>query len=155
MVRIVGVDGFDNTEFTHRFENVYLYGVIVKRKRHRFDLAPEAIAFLEFDRLVIAFDDCDSGTVSFMSADPAIGDGEFEITRLTQSLGDECTGGISDNNPPGAAAINLRDDFVSTGVDDNASGRVKFEQNANHTKLKVWVKKLDEGSYSTIETKRA
>ena len=91
----------------------------------------------EWGQLVLTFDDCDEGTVSFMSNDPAIGDGDFEISRLTQSLGDDCSGGLSDNNPPNSAAVNLRDDFVNTGVDENASGRVKFEENSNHTKFKV------------------
>ena len=104
----------------------------------------------EWGQLVLGFDDCDSGTVSFMSNDPSIGDGEFEISRLTQSLGDDCSGGVSDNNPPGMAAVNLRDDFVSTGADEDASGRVKFEQNSNHTKFKVWVKKLESGSYDLV-----
>lgn len=111
---------------------------------------PTDISLTAWGQLTLGFSDCDEGLVSYTAIDPAIGSGEIEIDRLTQSLGDECTGGVSDNVPPGTAAVNLRIDLMSTGADPDARGRIKYEQNTNHTKLKVQVFKLDAGSYELL-----
>ncbi len=108
---------------------------------------PSALELDEWGELSLEFSDCDHGTARFSALDPAIAGGEFELTRLTKSLGDDCSGGLSDNSPPGMGAFNLKVDFVNTGEAPAASGSVKFEHNANHSKLKVKVKKLPPGVY--------
>lgn len=111
---------------------------------------PSAIEFTEWGELILQFLDCDTGLAMYQALDPAIGSGEIELSRLTETVGDDCTGGIVDNTPPGSAAINLQARFENTGEDADAWGTVKFEQNANHTKFKVWVKKLEKGDYELV-----
>lgn len=110
---------------------------------------PSDLELVEWGALTLGFANCNRGLVSFTANDPAM-QGEIEIVRLTKVLGQECTGGISDNVPPGAGAVNLTIDLVSSGEDPNARGRIKYEQNANHTKLKVQVFKLDRGTYDFV-----
>ncbi len=114
------------------------------------DFDPSQVTFSEWGQLILVFEDCDSGMAMYEALDPAIGSGEFDLSRLTETVGDECTGGISDNNSPNSAATNLFVTFENTGEDADASGKVKFEENANWTKFKVWIRKLPTGDYDLV-----
>lgn len=96
--------------------------------------------------LTLQFQNCNKGTVSYIAEDNIIGSGSYTIKRLTHTVGSHCSGGTSDNNPPGASA-DVQLDFINTGNDDDASGRLKFERNSEFDQLKLWYKKLPAGTY--------
>ncbi len=105
------------------------------------------LELIEWGELTLSFDDCDAGLAEYAALDPAIGSGSFNLDRLTESLGDECTGGVSDNVGQGEGAKIYHVEFDNTGEEPDANGRVKYEENANWSKLKVRVKDLPFGVY--------
>ncbi|QBQ53709.1 hypothetical protein [Nitrosococcus wardiae] len=111
---------------------------------------PARITLQPWGHLVLQFEDCNHGTARYEALDPQISDGQFKITRLTKSLGDECSGGLSDNTPPSTDAKIIRVDFDNTGVIPQATARMKFEQNRNHAKFKIWVKDLPADQYELL-----
>ena len=99
--------------------------------------------------LTLQFQNCNKGTASYVALDEAIGSGSNTIKRLTRTVGSHCSGGTSDNNPPDVSS-DVQLDFVNTGENDDASGRLKFEQNSEFNQLKVWYKKLSAGTYDLL-----
>ncbi|MBL4773951.1 MAG: hypothetical protein JKX98_10270 [Alcanivoracaceae bacterium] len=99
--------------------------------------------------LTLQFQNCNKGSVDYSSLDEAIGSGSYTIKRLTRTVGSQCSGGTSDNNPPDTSS-DVQIDFVNTGEDEDASGRLKYEQNSEFNQLKIWYKKLPAGSYDLI-----
>lgn len=100
--------------------------------------------------LTLSFHNCNKGTASYEAVDPTYGSGSHVIKRLSKTIGSECSGGVSDNTPPSAGESDVQIDFTNTGEDDDASGRLKFEQNSQFTKLKLWYKKLPAGTYQLL-----
>lgn len=99
--------------------------------------------------VTLSFQNCNKGTASYDALDPEIGSGEYTIKRLTRTRGTHCSGGTSDDSGD-APAENINLDFVNTGEDDDATGKLKFERNSDFDQLKIWYKDLPEGNYDLV-----
>lgn len=100
--------------------------------------------------LTLSFHNCNKGTASYVANDPAYGSGSHVIKRLSRTIGSECSGGVSDNTPPSAGESEVQINFINTGEDDDASGRMKLEQNSQFTQLKLWYSNLPAGNYQML-----
>lgn len=108
------------------------------------------VSTVAWGTLTLSFQNCNRGTAVFNALDPAYGSGTHIIKRLSKTRGSECSGGISDNNPPSTPETDVQYNFTNTGEDDDASGRLKLEENSQLTKLKIWYKDLDAGNYDLL-----
>lgn len=97
----------------------------------------------------LQFQNCNKGVAAYEAVDEDVGAGEYTIKRLTKTKGTDCSGGTSDDSSD-APDEDVQIDFVNSGVEVDASGRLKFERNDNFDQLKIWYKDLPEGSYDLL-----
>ncbi|MDX1625009.1 MAG: hypothetical protein R3323_00735 [Wenzhouxiangellaceae bacterium] len=95
----------------------------------------------------VQFADCDNGHVVFDTSDPETGAGEFDIVRLTNQPGTDCTGGISDDEEDGELPQHFEIDLVPTDIQPDASGTAEFESSPGAAAFTVEVEDLIDGTY--------
>ena len=98
----------------------------------------------------IQFDSCGSGNVDFNTPQVVVGTGGFRIQRISQSFGTTCSGGVSDDIPPGTLPEEFRTFFDNTGVAPAASGYMDYEQRPDRVDFKVEVEDLPVGDYELV-----
>jgi len=102
----------------------------------------EAIGTLD-----VQFESCVAGNVEFRTEDPVIGSGEFRIERLSNQPGSECSGGISDDMPPGDLPQRFDIDLVPTGVLPDATGNAEFDLTPGRGDFEVEIENVPAGDY--------
>jgi hypothetical protein len=97
--------------------------------------------------MIISFDSCTGGEVSFDTSHPEVGSGSFRIERLLEVMNTHCTGSISDDSHAdglfGEQRIGLG--LVREGI--TASGHARFEMLPAHMEFEVEVEGLPDGDY--------
>lgn len=97
--------------------------------------------------MVIVFDSCDRGSVTFETSNDEVGSGSFRIERLLEIMNTHCTGGISDDmhidgmfGQQYLALEPARDGIAG-------EGRAKYEDLPGHMEFEVKVENLPDGNY--------
>jgi hypothetical protein len=97
--------------------------------------------------MVIVFESCDGGSVTFDTSDDEVGSGSFRIERLLQIMNTHCTGGISDDmhidGMFGEQYLALEP--AREGI--TGEGRAKYEDFPGHMEFEVKVEDLPDGAY--------
>ncbi|KAA9132623.1 hypothetical protein F3N42_05230 [Marinihelvus fidelis] len=87
--------------------------------------------------LAMRFQNCNQGTASFDTPDNVLGSGEFRIKRLTSVMGMRCSGGISDDTPPGTRPTRLEVELVAARDDVTGKGKATFWERADRSDFMV------------------
>lgn len=95
----------------------------------------------------IEFSSCDDGDVTFTTQIAGVGSGSFPIERLTDLFNTSCSGGISDDTPPGVLLSDQRISLVPARQGISGSGHADFSERADRTEFSVEVEDLADGSY--------
>ena len=97
--------------------------------------------------MVIVFESCDRGAVTFDTSDDEMGSGSFRIERLLEIMNTHCTGGISDDmhidGMFGEQYLALEP--AREGI--NGEGRAQYEDFPGHMEFEVKVENLPDGNY--------
>lgn len=97
--------------------------------------------------MTMSFHDCNSGTVTFNTSHDEVGQGSFEIGRISNVMNMHCTGGISDNMGGMSMYGQRRIDLLSARNDITGSGHARFEAYAGRGVFEVNTESLPDGTY--------
>jgi hypothetical protein len=97
--------------------------------------------------LVMIFDSCISGEVSYQTNHSVVGSGSFEIKRLAEVMNTHCSGGISDDMHADAMFGSQRFELMSARENINGSGHANYEDYSGHMEFNVDVDGLPDGDY--------
>ncbi len=100
--------------------------------------------------LLMEFDSCQQGTVTFDTDLPGIGSGMVTIHQLAWIMNTECSGGVSDDTPSNVLLTEQRIGLVSARGGISGSGHADFEERADRTEFSVEVEDLADGLYSIV-----
>jgi len=107
---------------------------------------PDANFGEQVGTMTVTFSDCLNGSVEF--ATDVVGDGIFDIARLTDQPGAVCSGGVSDDVRPGDLPQAFDIDLAPTDAFPDAGGRAAFDLRPGRADFSVDVDKLPAGSYA-------
>lgn len=102
---------------------------------------------VDIGTLIMEFSSCNQGVVSYDTGLPGVGSGSFAVERLTDLLNTQCSGGISDDTPPGVLATEQRIALVPARQGINGSGHADFQERPDRTEFKVEAEDLANGAY--------
>ncbi|MCW8872017.1 MAG: hypothetical protein OQK01_05300 [Xanthomonadales bacterium] len=97
--------------------------------------------------MVISFDSCAGGEVTFDTSHPEVGSGSFRIERLLEVMNTHCTGGISDDAYADAMFGEQRIDLAPAREGISGSGHARYEDVPGHMEFDVEVAGLPDGNY--------
>jgi len=97
--------------------------------------------------MTMSFHDCNSGTVTFNTSHAEVGQGSFEIGRLSNIMNMHCSGGISDNMDGMSMYGERRIDLLSARNDITGNGHARFEAYSGRAAFEVNTEGLPDGSY--------
>ncbi|HKL50547.1 MAG TPA: hypothetical protein VJ908_05225 [Wenzhouxiangellaceae bacterium] len=93
----------------------------------------------------VVFSDCVTGEVTFDTT--AVGAGSFQIQRLTDQPGAECSGGISDDMGPGSLPEQFEIALAPTDVIPGARGTAEFKATPGHAEFEVEIEQVPAGEF--------
>lgn len=102
----------------------------------------------EIGTLDIVFQNCNHGTAFYDTPEEYIGSGEFPIRRITGIFRTNCSGGISDDTPPGVKPLQLEVPLYPPEEGDSGAGKAKFWERTDRSDFKVDVEGLVDGLYT-------
>jgi len=97
--------------------------------------------------MTITFDSCNSGAVTFTTSQDGVGNGSFNIARLTEVMNTHCSGGISDDMHSDAMYGEQRIELMPARDGITASGHARYEDYPGHMEFEVEVEGLPDGDY--------
>ena len=97
--------------------------------------------------MTIAFESCNSGVVTFDTSHEEVGNGSFNIERLTEVMNTHCSGGISDDMHSDAMFGEQRIELIPAREGITGSGHARYEDYSEHMELEVEVEGLPDGDY--------
>jgi hypothetical protein len=106
----------------------------------------EASELIDWAEMTITFDTCHRANAAFTMVDTGQS-GEYDLQRLTHIGPTTCTGGMSDEVPPGADPITLVEQLAATAAYPMAQGTVKYKLRPAYAELEIDVRKLPAGAF--------
>jgi hypothetical protein len=100
--------------------------------------------------VVIAFNDCNNGTVNWTPLVTGFNSGSMPINRLTQINNLNCTGGLFDEIGDNILDSEIITPLVSSGLIAEASGKTKYEQRSDRIEYSVEIEDLPIGTYQLL-----
>jgi hypothetical protein len=111
------------------------------------DAVPGNDSVQRIGTMMIVFDSCDSGVVSYQTDLDEVGSGTFNIERLLEVMNTHCTGGISDDMHTDGMFGEQRIELMSAREDVTGSGNARYEDYPGHMEFEVDVEGLQDGDY--------
>jgi hypothetical protein len=96
---------------------------------------------------VMAFDSCQTGTVTFDTDLPEYGAGSIEIEQFGWILNTHCSGGMSDDMPADARFGQQTLELQPAKEGIHGTGHARHESYPNHIEFEVEVEGLQDGQY--------
>ena len=97
--------------------------------------------------MMMTFDSCERGMVTYDTSHDEVGTGSFEITRITDVLNMHCSGGISDNMDDRAIFGDQRIELTSARNGMDASGHALYSNAPGNSQFEINTQGLPDGSY--------
>jgi hypothetical protein len=125
------------------------------------DASPGSRTLQSVGTMDLAFSDCNSGDVVFQPTE-VVGTGgfnggisqngtmvasEFSVQRLTKVFNTSCSGGISDDTPAQTLPSIVAQFVANTGLDPDASVKIEFEEESDHSEFSVEIEDVPVGDY--------
>jgi hypothetical protein len=109
--------------------------------------APGDASVENIGTMLITFETCDHGTVTFESTLESVGSGSFPIERLTWIHNTNCSGGISDDHFADAMHGEERINLVPARGGISGSGHAEYERSAGYARFDVEIEDMPDGNY--------
>ena len=97
--------------------------------------------------MTIVFDGCDSGAVTFETDHAEVGNGSFNISRVSEIMNTHCSGGISDDMHADGMFGQQRIELTTAREGITGSGHTRYEDFSGHMEFEVEVEGLPDGDY--------
>jgi len=97
--------------------------------------------------MIIVFDDCDSGFVTFDTDHEEVGSGSFNIKRVSSVMNTHCSGGVSDDMHADAMFGEQRMALTPAREGITGNGHARFESLPGHMEFEVEMEELPDGDY--------
>lgn len=97
--------------------------------------------------MIIVFDGCSSGVVTFTTDHEEVGNGTFNIERISAVMNTHCTGGISDDMHADAMFGEQRIELTPAREGITGNGHARYEDFPGHMEFEVEVEGLPDGDY--------
>lgn len=97
--------------------------------------------------MTIAFDNCDSGVVTYETGHQEVGSGSFDIVRISEVMNTHCSGGISDDMHADAMFGEQRMELTSARQGVTGNGHAAYEDYPGHMEFELEVEGLTDGDY--------
>lgn len=104
----------------------------------------------EVGSMVMEFDSCSEGVVTFNTTLQGVGSGSFPVVRLTDLFETACSGGISDDTPSNIDITEERIGLTAAREGITGSGHADFEERPDRTEFSVEAENLADGSYRIL-----
>ena len=101
-------------------------------------------------RLEMEFFSCTEATATFTTVLDDVGSGSFPVERFTDLYNTSCSGGVSDDTPPGATLTEQRIALVPARAGVSGSGHADFEERPDRTEFSVEAEDLPNGTYRIL-----
>ena len=111
------------------------------------DAQPDDDSVQSIGTMTIVFEGCDIGVVTFETDHQEVGNGSFNISRVSEILNTHCSGGISDDMHMGAMFGEQRMALTTAREGIAGSGYARYEDYPGHMELEVEVEGLPDGDY--------
>jgi len=95
----------------------------------------------------IVFDSCDSGVVTYETNHEEVGNGSFNIVRISEVMNTHCSGGISDDMHSDAIYGEQRIELMPARDGVTGSGHARYDDYPGHMEFEVDVEGLPDGDY--------
>ena len=96
---------------------------------------------------LMEFDSCQTGTVTYNTDLPGMGEGSFPIEQFGWILNTHCSGGMSDDMPADAMHGQQGLEMSSAREGIQGSGHARFESYPNHMEFEIETEGLPDGEY--------
>jgi len=97
--------------------------------------------------MTVVFDNCDNGTVTYNTSHAEVGSGTFNVTRGSEVMNTQCSGGISDDMHADAMFGEQRMELTSARDGITGNGHARYEDYPGHMEFEVEVEGLPNGDY--------
>jgi hypothetical protein len=111
------------------------------------DKAPGNDPVSSIGTMVITFESCELGNVSFETSHPDVASGSFQIERLLEVMNTHCTGGISDDMHADGMFGEQRMALSPAREGIAGSGNARYEDFPAHMEFQAEVDGLPDGQY--------
>ena len=103
--------------------------------------------FVSVGSMVIEFESCNEGLVTFETGIEGVGSGAFPIERITKLYKADCSGGVSDDTEADVMPSEYEIDLYPLDPASPAKGEAEFEERADRTTFEVEVENMEDGTY--------
>lgn len=100
--------------------------------------------------MIVVFEDCDSGDVSYETDHPEVGSGSFRIERLLEVMNTHCSGGISDDMHNSGLFGEQRIELLPAREGITGNGHAGYEDYPGHMEFEIEVGGLTDGTYHAL-----
>jgi hypothetical protein len=97
--------------------------------------------------MIIVFDGCNSGVVTFETDHAEVGNGSFSIERISAVMNTHCSGGISDDMHADAMFGEQLMELIPAREGITGNGHARYEDFPGHMEFEVEVEGLPDGDY--------
>lgn len=97
--------------------------------------------------MVIEFDSCNTGVVTYATDHGEVGNGTFNIERISEVMNTHCSGGISDDMHADTLFGEQRMELTSAREGITGNGHARYEDLPGHMEFEVEVEGLPDGDY--------
>ena len=111
------------------------------------DAVPGNDSVSSIGNMVISFDSCTGGEVTFDTSHPEVGKGSFRIERLLEVMNTHCSGGISDDMHADSLFGEQRIGLAPAREGITGSGHARYERFPAHMEFEVEVEGLPDGDH--------
>lgn len=108
---------------------------------------PENTPVESIGSMIIIFDSCDTGAVTYETDHAEVGSGSFNIIRVSEVMNTHCSGGISDDMHADARFGEQRMALTPAREGITGSGQATFENSPGHMEFEIEVDGLPDGEY--------
>ena len=111
------------------------------------DAEPDDDSIQSIGTMTIVFDSCDSGTATFETNHAEVGNGSFNIERVSAIMNTHCSGGISDDMHADAMFGEQRMELTSAREGITGNGHARYEDYPGHMEFEIDAEGLPDGDY--------
>lgn len=97
--------------------------------------------------MIIVFDGCNTGVVTYATDHEEVSNGTFNIARISEVLNTHCSGGISDDMHADTMFGEQRMELTSARAGITGNGHARYEDLPGHMEFEVEVEGLPDGDY--------
>jgi len=111
------------------------------------DSDPESETIVSIGTMTLVFDSCNTGAATFETTHAEVGNGAFDISRVSEVMNTHCSGGISDDMHAGTMWGEQRLELSSARQGVSGNGYARYEDYSGHMEFEITINDIPDGTY--------